>query len=172
MNKAEELVWTFLQSRVISLTGVFLWKTQRSAPTDAVRPPWKAPPAHGAPVKTYWKQALEREKPAVRHLVSPQLYTPEKAPWFQHFAAPFREGQFLQGPVISANRMSQKSLRLLDHRVQPRSLFWALSPQWGVALLREWEKGLCGPFLTPSPNRFKSELSEPLWNGFGCQLDQ
>lgn len=44
--------------------------------------PGKHCPLMLAPVKTYWEQAIKREKPTVWHLVSPQLCNWEKAERF------------------------------------------------------------------------------------------
>lgn len=98
MNRAEELVWTFLRSWVISWTAVFLWKTQCSALTDMAKPHWKAPPSYTSTCENILEQAIKREKPAARHLGSPQLFNQEKAPWFQYFDAPFLEGWVLPSP--------------------------------------------------------------------------
>lgn len=76
-NAAWALVWTFLQSWVISLTAIFPWKTQCSAPTDTVKTPWTTPPSHARTCENILETGFqEKKKPAVRHLVSPAAVHP------------------------------------------------------------------------------------------------
>lgn len=80
MNRARELVWTFLWSWAISLTAVFLWKTQDSAPTDMSKPHWKALPSYPGTCENmletgYKKRETYSQTPGQPTAVQPREHT-------------------------------------------------------------------------------------------------
>lgn len=170
-NKASELVWTFLQSWVISLTAVFLWKTQRSAPTNVVKPPWKAPPSHAGTCENILETGYKERKTCSETPGQPTAVHPRESTLvstlgcsFSRRPVPPRPHYFWKSRVAEVPEAdgprgaASRALSELRHYMRSRSTESSSASVDHFSLL----------YLI---DFFKSEHSKPLCSRFKCQLD-